>query len=242
MLQDPETRTGGSRRTFPATVWSRILETRDVGGPAWEAELQELLECYWKPVYWSIRAGWRKSNEDAKDLTQAFLASLIERKFWENLDPSRGRFRSFLRAALENFMRQSARDATALKRGGGRVRVRLDAFESLDKADLSAQPGDDPFHREWVQRVIELAVQRVRGMIEDRDFELLRLRDLAPGEGEPPSYGALAEKLGLSLSDVRNRLHAARLALRREILAVISSYSRDAEEAERELKELFGGV
>jgi hypothetical protein len=40
-----------------------------------------LAALYWKPAYKYFRIKWRASNEDAKDLTQAFFARAIERDF-----------------------------------------------------------------------------------------------------------------------------------------------------------------
>lgn len=44
---------------------------------------------------------------DAQDLTQEFLARLLKRNAFANLDPHKGRFRSFLLAALEHFKAQA---------------------------------------------------------------------------------------------------------------------------------------
>ena len=60
--------------------------------------LAALCETYWYPLYaYARRRG--AGAEDARDLTQAFLASLIERRDFERVRQDRGRFRAFLLAS-----------------------------------------------------------------------------------------------------------------------------------------------
>jgi DNA-directed RNA polymerase specialized sigma24 family protein len=42
---------------------------------------ESLILAYWKPVYKTVRLKWNKSNEDAKDLTQAFFTRAMEKGF-----------------------------------------------------------------------------------------------------------------------------------------------------------------
>src|SRR5262245_32031392 len=92
---------GGGR--FPSTHWSAIRalksEDQDRRGPA----LDLILRLYWKPVYKYLRIRWRKSNEDAKDLTQAFFVRAIEKEFFHDYDPAISKFRTFLRTCLDGF-------------------------------------------------------------------------------------------------------------------------------------------
>ena len=61
--------------------------------------LAALCETYWYPLYaYARRRG--AGAEDARDLTQAFLASLIERRDFERVRQDRGRFRAFLLASI----------------------------------------------------------------------------------------------------------------------------------------------
>ena len=49
---------------------------------------------------------------DAQDLTQSFFAHLIEREIYGRADRAKGRFRSFLLAALKNFLADAYAYAT----------------------------------------------------------------------------------------------------------------------------------
>ena len=56
-----------------------------------------------------------------------------------------------------------------------------------------------------------------------------------------PTYAQVAQKLGLSESDVRNHLFSVRERIRAEIRAELSETVTDMAQLEEEWKELFGG-
>ena len=59
--------------------------------------------------------------------------------------------------------------------------------------------------------------------------------------GDKPTYAALAEKLGLKETIVRNYLFEVRERLRGEIRAELAQTVSSAEQLEEEWGELFGG-
>ena len=71
--------------------------------PASERALATLCELYWLPLYGYVRRCVADEAE-AKDLTQAFFAELLERNSVRVADPERGRFRSFLLTAFKHFL------------------------------------------------------------------------------------------------------------------------------------------
>jgi DNA-directed RNA polymerase specialized sigma24 family protein len=75
-----------------------------------------------------VRYKFRKSNEDAKDLTQSFFASALEREFFQRFDPALAAFRTYLRMAVERFAASRHAAESRDKRGGGV------AFEPLDES------------------------------------------------------------------------------------------------------------
>ncbi|HLF94746.1 MAG TPA: sigma-70 family RNA polymerase sigma factor, partial [Planctomycetota bacterium] len=117
--QDTRLRAGESR--FPATAWSLLSRLRDPRDPRVQEYLNRMIETYWRPVYKYVRIAWKRSNEDAKDLTQAFFVHLLEGDLLAKADPERGNFRKLLMAALRNFLSNEARADKAEKRGGGRT-------------------------------------------------------------------------------------------------------------------------
>ena len=79
--------------------------------------LEELCRTYWMPLYTFVRSRGH-SVPDAQDLTQSFFAHLIEREIYARADREKGRVRSFLLAALKNFLADAYSREHALKRGG----------------------------------------------------------------------------------------------------------------------------
>jgi len=91
-----------------------------------DAALAKLRQLYWYPIYAFVRRrGY--SQEDAKDLTQEFFSCVLEKNYLEDANPSRGRFRSFLLAAVRHFLANEWNRQRAQKRGGGLHTITLDA-------------------------------------------------------------------------------------------------------------------
>src|ERR1041384_4140623 len=93
-VADENARTG-TAQWFLTTHWSVVLAagTRDSGLAA--AALETLCRAYWPPIYGFIRS-LGHTPHDAEDLTQEFLARLLEENQIAAAEPERGRFRSFL--------------------------------------------------------------------------------------------------------------------------------------------------
>jgi hypothetical protein len=71
-----ETAIGGDNVRFQPTAWTVVREAPEGSRDA----LDRLIAVYWKPVYFFIRRRGQ-DVESAKDLTQAFFGSLLEREF-----------------------------------------------------------------------------------------------------------------------------------------------------------------
>ena len=96
------------------------------------AALATLCESYWFPLYAFVRREGC-SADDARDLIQAFFARLLEKKYLAAADRARGRFRSFLLAALKHFLANERKRGRAQKRGGGRAAISLDFPAAEDR-------------------------------------------------------------------------------------------------------------
>jgi hypothetical protein len=68
---------GGGGDRFPSTHWSAAARSSDPRER--RRAFEAIVQAYWKPVYKYVRIHWRRSNEDAKDLTQSFFTRLIEK-------------------------------------------------------------------------------------------------------------------------------------------------------------------
>jgi RNA polymerase sigma-70 factor (ECF subfamily) len=216
MAHDPDTEAGGRDGKFPSTRMSIVEEARGGG-----AALEDVIRVYWKPVYKYIRLHWNKGNEDAKDLTQGFFLSLIDRELIGRYDRARGAFRTYLRTCVDGFVANENAAAGAVKRGGGTLRVDLD-FNAADRelAPSSPAPPDELFLREWQREVFSQAVEELRRDCSDlgkaswfRAFELFDLADDARR-----SYEDVARELGIAVTQVTNHLSWCRRELRRRVI------------------------
>ena len=212
----PETEIGGDQIRFQPTAWTVVREARDGSGDA----LDTLMDTYWKPVYFFIR---RRGNdiETSKDLAQGFFANLLERDFLRNVSAEKGRFRTFVLAALQHFLSNERDRAAAKKRGGG---------WNLQRAEVelaSADPTpEEAFRRQWAAETLARAMMSLKAEASPEDMALL----------------AGADRPDLSVTDRKNRLHRLRLRLR-ELLREVIRPSVDSEgEVESEIREIHAAI
>jgi RNA polymerase sigma-70 factor (ECF subfamily) len=244
-MRPNDTTLGGAARSFPTTQWSQIIAAQDPSQPGYRDRLDTLLRAYWKPAYAYIRVAWRKSNEDAKDLTQTFFARLLQNGRIAAIQSDGGRFRSYLKQALKNFLIDTDR-AAAVRRPVEPV--------SASEIDREASP-DRSFDREWLSCLLgaSLAQLEVELKREDKEkyFNVFHTYLLDPnaarevtvsaasGEFALPTYASVGKRWGLGESDVRNYLSHCRSRLREILKAAIRETVEDAREVEDELRALL---
>jgi RNA polymerase sigma factor (sigma-70 family) len=221
-----DTAIGGPAGQFPSTQVS-LLEAVS-GGMAGEA-LEKVVALYWKPVYRFLRVKFGKDNEDAKDLTQSFFATALERDLFGRFDPAKASFRGYLRMAVERFAANQHAAAQAAKRGGDL------RFVPVDEVDLAAIPAEEVFEREWRRQVFALAIDDLRTLAEREGkqlkFGIFEEYDLTAGER--PTYAELAARHGIAETSVTNHLAWARRMLR----GLVTERLRGVTPGERELRE-----
>jgi RNA polymerase sigma factor (sigma-70 family) len=243
LAADRETRTGGDDRSFPSTCTWILRRLPARGTPEYEAAAGEFISAYWKPVYSLIRVARASSVEETKDLTQEFfLDAVLEGNLLQNYNPRRGGFRPFLKTYIRNFLRTSARTAGRKKRGGGVGSQRID-LSMVDPPDTSGLTPDEAFDRAWSEAVLlrarQLFESRLKAQGKEEYVRAFWLYELDPGN-ETRTYEQVAEKLGLSRDDVKNRLTRAREEYKRAVIAAVKEYVDSPEELAAELKDLFG--
>lgn len=241
-MKDSTTTHEGTGAGFPTTRWTTILAAGDPSCEGYRQSLEELARSYWRPIYAYFRRKWGKPHDEARDLAQDFFAALCERDFLSRLSPERGRFRSYVMAALDNFVRLEYRARMAQKRGGGATPFPLEKVEEFHPAaDLSPE---EAFLREWARSTLAGAVDALekecREAGQEHAFRIFAARDLdAPPEGRP-SYDELARRFRVSVTDVTNLLFRARKRLREIVLKRVRDTVTDEKEAEAEMRDLFG--
>lgn len=238
-----DTSLGGSRAEFPETVLDVVRRACDGSPEVQKPALEEFCRKYWKPVYFYFRVAWARSNEDAKDLAQAFFLWLSDPRVLKRFDPQRAGFRTFLKSLLRHFVQHHDEALGRLKRGGGRIVLPLDAEAALLVPDLRTPGPADAFEADWRRSLIDQAVEDVRERLRSEargiKVELFEQYYLAGG-AERPTYDALAKQFGLSVNDVQHYLADVRGEVRRQIREKIAETASGPQELEEEWNAFFG--
>jgi len=245
MPDNPETpRAGG----FPTTQWSAVAGVRSADAAERERSCGQLVAAYWKPVYKYIRLRWRRSPDDAQDLTQEFFLRAIDKDWFAPYDPSRARFRTFLRTCLDGFLANEEKAARRQKRGGDVTILPL-AFDraegELTEADLpAAESPERYFDAEWARSLFEVALEALRTGCDTPErrvhLEIFERYDLGDPAGDRPTYEELGRPHGLTAAQVTHHLAWARRELRRLLLDSLRSLTATEDEFRREARELLG--
>jgi RNA polymerase sigma factor (sigma-70 family) len=233
-------------RAFATTHWSNVLAAGHTSSPDARAALEKLCRTYWYPLYAFIRSSGR-GPEDARDLTQEFFARLLEKKWLAEADPERGRFRTFLLAAMKHFLANEWNRAQTLKRGGSREFIELDALEAEERFALEPADAASPdalYERRWALTLIARAQDRLRDeMIAAGEGE--RFAALEPtlvGERADESYAALATRFGVAVSGVKSMVLRLRRRFRALLREEIAETVGEGQGIEKELQELFAAL
>jgi RNA polymerase sigma-70 factor (ECF subfamily) len=202
-------------RRFQTTRWSLVLQAGASSAPESREALSHLYEAYWYPLYAYVRRqGFR--DEDARDLTQAYFLTVMQKDYLRDVRRDVGRFRSFLRASVRHFLSKERDRARTLKRGGNY------SFTSLEMSGAQERYTADPrsetdspeslFDRRWAITVLERALDRLEEeFAEAGKAEQFRgFRSHLTGEGRTIPYAELAEWLGSSEGAVKVAVHRSR--------------------------------
>lgn len=187
---------------FLTTAWSVVLRAGQDKCRGTAQALEALCRTYWPPLYaYARRQGL--TPQDAQDATQEFISNLLRRNDLASVSPEKGRFRSFLLAALKNFLVSRWRTERALKRGGQSEFVVLDSGEAekLCQPELIDQLSPEKaFDRRWAITVMACALDRL--CAEHQSPEQARLfaalQPVLAGSGRMENQIAMAGELGVT--------------------------------------------
>src|SRR6266540_1422657 len=226
---------------FAATSWTNVLAAQHAGSPGAAAALEKLCRAYWYPLYAYLRRRGHDPHK-AQDLTQEFLYRLIKENYLGAADRQRGKFRSFLLAALNHFVSNQRDYERAVKRGG---RV---TFLSLDDTDTETRFMKEPalelspekiFERNWFLALFDEALARLReeqkvaGRIEVFD----QLKQFVIEDAEAGDYSAAAARMNVTSNAVAVTVHRLRerykRLVREEVVRTVADPSEIGEELHR---------
>src|SRR5262245_5570618 len=118
-----------SPQWFATTHWSVVLEAGAAESPQANQALEKLCRSYWLPLYTYIRRqGY--GPHDSQDLTQGFFVRLLRSNSFAGVAPEKGKFRTFLLAALRHYLSDERDRDRAQKRGGGQALISIDETDA----------------------------------------------------------------------------------------------------------------
>lgn len=252
MKLDPATR--GERRPdrFSTTRWSVVLSCADAesGNELSRKALSQLCKTYWRPIFaFTCRRGY--SIPDAQDLTQDFFLMVLEGSLLQRADPVRGRFRSLLLKALQNFLIDKAAKKHARKRGGHMQFVSWDEWMAEAPSQLSISgheaenwSAEKIYDVRWAATVVEHALRRLGEECENRGrrrvFDVLS--SYLAADRQDVSYAGLSKALGVAETAVKRLVHQMRRRYRELLREEVARTVEKSEEVDEELRYLCAAL
>jgi RNA polymerase sigma-70 factor (ECF subfamily) len=226
--------------SFETTRWSVVVAAGGEDSSAARAALATLCDTYWYPLYAYVRRRGT-SADDARDLTQGFLASLLERRDFEHVRQERGRFRSFLLASLRHYLSNDVAHRRALKRGGGITFLPLAFDEAEGRYRIEPEESTTPetlYERRWALTVIERVLSQLRREWEaaGRETEFDELKSCLLGVNPSGGYAAIAARLGISEGAVKTAVHRLRRRFQGELRTHIAETVSDPDDVDDEIR------
>lgn len=198
---------------FVPTQWSLVLAA-GAGSAESEGALERLCRVYWPPVHAHLRRQGLDAHR-AEDLTQEFFARLLAGNSFAAVSPDKGRFRTFLLAALKHFLINEWKRDRAQKRGGGLPVLSLDGLEPGLRDALEPRAEETPdaaYDRRWALTVLARVAERMKaeyaaaGQAERYEG----LKGYLLDGSEAGSYAETAARLGISEAAVKSAVYKIR--------------------------------
>ncbi len=228
---------------FATTHWSVVLEAGDLHSPQSSQALETLCRTYWYPLYAFVRRQGHNPH-DTEDLLQGFFARFLEKHFLEDVDQTKGRFRSFLLAALKHYLANEWDKGKAVRRGG---RVE---FLSLEGEAAESRYWEEPaaeltpeklYEQRWAYELLERVMERLQHEFDASGQSSLfeALKGFLAGENQGVSYADVAAQHGLSEGALKKRVQRMRQRYERLLREEIAHTVARPEDVEDEIRYLF---
>ena len=231
---------------FATTRWSLVLAAGQKSNARSAEALASLCDMYWYPAYAFIRRQGYRAEEGA-DLTQEFFARVLEKNYFHDADPARGRFRAFLCASIRHFLSNERDRARTLKRGGTQPPISLDVETA--EGTYRIEPRDDLtpeklFDRRWALILLERVLARLRdNHVSAGKGELFdRLKGFLTGDSTGVPYDDVAKALGMTEGAVKVAVHRLRRHFRDTLIQEIAETVSDPADIDAEIEYLLKAV
>ncbi len=211
----------------------------DSQSPEATAALERLCQTYWYPLYAFVR---RKGygHEDACDLTQAFFARFLEKRYLKSVDASLGKFRTFLLTSMTHFLANEWDKSQTQKRGGAHHVLSFDDAAAKERYGLEPVEHATPetlFERRWAETVVGVVLDRLAAETDEKRFSVLK--DFLVSDDAANSYHGAAGKLGMTVAAVTSAIHRMRARFGAVLVDELASTVSAPEDVEPELRHLL---
>jgi RNA polymerase sigma-70 factor (ECF subfamily) len=257
-----------STSIFPATHWSLIGRAGDDNSKVRRIAIVDVVREYLPALRSFLRTTRRVPPDDVEDLLQSFLADkVLGEGLIPKADRTKGRFRTFLLAALNHFLLNRVVHDCRLRRRPRNGVLSLGTVgddsdcpnnrEVFDVAGTAPEPSA-AFDVMWARHVLRRAVERTEAECRQAGrvdiWTILDERVLRPAldGAEPVPYEQLLGRAGVSgaggatsPAGLANLLVTAKRMLARNLRGVIGEYETDpaaVEEEIRDLRAILGGA
>ena len=233
-------------RDMDSTRWSVVLAAGDADSEIARTAFESLCELYWYPVYAFVRRRVPSADE-AQDLTQDFFAKVLEKNYFADADPDRGRFRAFLLTAVKHFLANHWQKEKALKRGGGRTAYSFDFKEGESRYGLEPatnRTAEVLFDEEWAVTLVNHVLELLRKEFEaaDKANTFAVLKQHLAGRIAEVSCAEAAESLNMTAGAVRVAVHRMRKRYKELLRAEIVQTVATPNEVDDEIRRLFSSL
>jgi RNA polymerase sigma-70 factor (ECF subfamily) len=238
--------------SWPDTNHPALTSLRRGAAADRETALRLLFIAYTPPLRHYVRHHWpHMAQADIDDLVAEFMTLCLtgEKAHFLTYDPwrngSNARLRTYLRAILDNFLRNRHRNSTAQVRGGGCKFESLDTIHPAAHQETPVDSTDSPcgldaevYDRHWAQHVLGVSFRTLENGLPTQREWLPVLRPWILADPGDTSLKQIAIDKGCTHAAVRTHLHRLRKAWRQAVRDAVAQTVADPAEIDDELRHL----
>jgi RNA polymerase sigma-70 factor (ECF subfamily) len=228
--------------SFATTRWTVVLGAGQDSSPAATEALEELCRCYWYPLYAYVR---RKGYEPetAEDLVQGFFERFLEKNYLGEVSRDKGKFRSFLLAAMNHFMANEADKERAQKRGGMIEFLRLEQGFPEERFARESTINESPekaYERRWAITLLQEAMDRLEQeyAVDRKSPQFHRLKIFLTDRPDDGEYDRAGSDLKATRSAITSLVHRMRRRYRELVRFEVAQTVATPSEIEEEMQYL----
>ena len=229
---------------FDNTHWSTILKAQAGGEQTRFVALDRLLTRYRRPIILHIQHRQRCEAKEAEELAHQFIEHWMRNHLLRNVSPDKGRFRTYIKGCIRNFLIDLRRRAASEKRKPGEGIKSIDETEDgrpVHQPPASGPGPDEEVDCAWARQVLAEALAQL-----ERECTAARRRSLfaalKPSLGSDAAleaYASIGTRLGMSETAVKTAAHRLRQRLGELIQEEVKQTVGTREDWQEELRYLI---